>query len=129
MNGEFELACNWAWALNHRNDLESWAATYAICTTELFGRVLGESRYVYIGSTGMLGGNNDGCRLYAHRHSNQSLYIRQRDLLNRLRRRYGPIVLRWDYYEAKIDAETVETWMLERTVDTFGELPPLNRRL
>jgi len=118
----------WPAVLDERTKIGSEPAVYALLHENLFGRLQGQSRVLYIGSTGQLGGDSQSCRLRIYRYPNGPH-------ANELRRRVQllidsgfEITFQWKHVASKEEASRQEAFLLQQYVTEHGELPPFNGR-
>ena len=125
---DFREFSPWLSALNERAQIPAEPAVYALMHKHPFGRLLGESAILYIGSTGKLGGKSDSCRLRIYRYPNGD---HAREMQRRVRTlvEFGiDVMLYWKLHASQEDALTEEKYLLLQYAAEHGELPPLNMR-
>lgn len=118
----------WPSVLQERKNVHSGPAVYVLLHEHPFGRLRGESRVLYIGSTGMLGGDSDSCRLRIYRYPNgpHARELRRRTQL--LVDSGFTLTFQWKAAETKEASITLESRLIEQYVEKHWELPPFNGR-
>lgn len=118
----------WPAVLDERASIPDKPAVYVLLQQQAIGRLRGESRVLYIGRTGKLGGRSDSCRLRIYRYPNG-------DHARNLRRRTEILIeagievsFHWEHLASDELARVREADLLERYMDLHWELPPLNGR-
>lgn len=118
----------WPAVLYERKLIHSGPAVYALLHEHAFSRLKGESRILYIGSTGMLGGDSDSCRLRIYRYPNGQ-HARELHRRTELLIASGAsVTFQWKDVATKDEATALESILLERYVEEHWELPPFNGR-
>lgn len=125
----FEHFLPWNEALHNRSAVHDGAAIYAITTSAPFQRLNSQSRILYIGKTGCLGGQGDRCRLYAYRYAPAGQHgSRVRTCVAEVEAIGHTILLRWKPLQNEVESTKWEKELLEAYMLTHLELPPFNRR-
>jgi len=126
--GDFFEVREWPAVLHERKVIQNGPAVYALLHEHAFGRLRGESRILYVGSTGRLGGDSDSCRLRIYRYPNgqhaRGLRRRTELLIDS-----GVVVtFHWKDVATKEDALVLESMLLDQYAVEHWELPPFNGR-
>ncbi len=118
----------WPAVLNIRADIGVQPAVYALLHQDEFGRLQGQSRILYVGKTGRLGGDSQSCRLriYRYPNGNHARELRRRSAL--LTDAGIVVVLKWKYVGSTAEATAEESRLLSEYKAEHGELPPFNSR-
>ena len=125
----FEYAQLWSDALQNRTGIHDSPAIYAIVTSAPFQRLNSQSRILYIGKTGCLGGSTDRCRLYTYRYAPKGQHgSRVRDSVAEVQAIGHSIYLRWKKLATEAEAVNWEQKILAAYLVEHLELPPFNRR-
>lgn len=116
----------WPAVLDERTQIPAEPAVYALMHEQPFGRLLGESAILYVGSTGELGGKSDRCRLriYKYPNGNHAQEIRRR--IQALVESGINVMLYWWLHASKAEASKAEGRLLQQYEAEHGELPPFN---
>lgn len=126
---KFEESKPWDEALNDRGSVYAGPAIYAITTRAPFQRLNSQTRVLYIGKTGALGGTNDRCRLYAYRYAPAGQHgARVRLGVSQVSGIGHDVILRWTPLESEGEAKVLESVLLEAYAEEHLELPPFNRK-
>lgn len=125
----FKNRVNYDESLKNRKAVPDTKATYVLwCNTPL-GRLIGQSHVLYIGSTNMLGGKSDSCRLYGYKYPStpqERTMQKSIEILTKLGRQ---IELRWcEKPPRNLDVKQYESELLKKALENHLELPPLNRK-
>jgi hypothetical protein len=125
---DFVNSENWPAVLDMRADIGARPAVYALLHQEEFGRLQGQSRILYIGKTGRLGGDSQSCRLriYRYPNGNHARELRRRSAL--LTDRGIVVLLKWKYVDSSDEATAEESRLLSEYKNEHGELPPFNSK-
>jgi hypothetical protein len=126
--GDFLEIRGWPAVLHERKLIPSGPAVYALLHEHAFGRLKGESRILYIGSTGMLGGDSDSCRLRIYRYPNGQHARELRRRTELLIASGAAVTFQWKDVATKDEATLLESVLLERYAEEHWELPPFNGR-
>lgn len=119
---------DWPQVLDDRTIMRADPAVYALLHEREVARLRGESRILYVGSTGELGGASDRCRLRIYRYPNAQ---HARALQKRLRILLDAgvnLTFVWRHVECKQIALQQESIILSRYLEAHWELPPFNGR-
>lgn len=116
----------WSDSINSRTSVTDEAAVYAICTSDSFPRLRGNSSVVYIGSSLRLGGRSDGSRLYSYRYSPQPHSKKIRDGVAALEQDGYSVHLRWLQMKTEQEAREFESKLLAQHREEHLEYPPFN---
>jgi hypothetical protein len=118
----------WPAVLDERTQIGSEPAVYALLHERSFGRLQGQSRVLYIGSTSQLGGSSQSCRLRIYRYPNGTHAKELRRRVQLLIDSGFEITFQWKHVASKEEASQQEVLMLQQYVTEHGELPPFNGR-
>ena len=118
----------WPFVLDARPAIDARPAVYALLHQDEFGRLHGQSRILYIGKTGQLGGDSQSCRLriYKYPNGNHARELRRRSSL--LIDSGIGVVFRWKYVTSSDEATVEEERLLFEYKAEHGELPPFNSK-
>lgn len=125
---EFNVSMAWLDALSGRSAIEALPATYGLLHQHPFGRLNGESRILYIGSTGKLGGSSESCRLRIYNYPNGPHAHSVRHRAQQLIDAGFAVTLHWVHQQCKTDAIALESKLLQEYLTIHAELPPFNSR-
>ena len=125
---DFPHSLSWPAVLDERTRIGDEPAVYALVHQRAIGRLQGESRILYIGHTGKLGGSSDSCRLRIYRYPNgpHARELRRRSQI--LIDSGIEITFHWVYLESDTIAREKEADLLRQYDHTHWELPPFNGR-
>jgi hypothetical protein len=126
---EFEDSIGWDEALQDLKTVHDGPAVYAITTSAPIQRLNAQSRILYIGKTGCLGGSSDRCRLYAYRYAPNGQHgSRVKASIAKVQEIGHTVSLRFKRLKTESEAKTWEERLLEEYANEHLELPPFNRR-
>jgi hypothetical protein len=124
----FGNSMDWPLCLSSRGEIHEAPAVYVLWSKIIFPRVLGHSNIVYVGSTGLLGGKSDVCRLYGYRypsgHHGRGIAGRAEQLIAN----GYTLSLRWNVMESERAAQTLEAEILHNHLKEHLEYPPFTGR-
>ena len=125
---DFTNSKNWLSALDERASVNAEPAVYILLHQHPVGRLHGESRILYVGSTRQLGGSSESCRLRTYRYPNGTHANELRRRVQQLTDSGIEVTLKWVHMPSKTDAVALESRLLQQYLAAHGELPPFNSR-
>lgn len=125
---DFVNSDTWPEVLDRRGEIQPSPAVYALIHQNEFGRLNGQSRILYIGKTGQLGGDSQSCRLriYRYPNGNHAQELRRRSAL--LTEADVEVTFIWKYLTSEHAAAAEEARLLAQYEKEHGELPPYNSK-
>lgn len=125
----FTSECDWEKVIQERTLADSAPAVYALVSEASFGRLIGESKVLYVGKASCLGGSGDGTRLYSYCYQKaNSRDGRIRELAKKAMKNGYKLKLRWQVMESEVSAAAKEAELLKRYMVKHLEVPPFNSK-
>src|SRR6266480_1098095 len=107
----------WTNARECRTTISDAPAVYAITSPTRFGRLVGSSNILYVGSTQRLGGHSDRARLYSYRYPSNPRDRRINSVCSALAKDRKMIMLRWHHTDTLFEARRLEASLLHEIFD------------